>query len=59
MTTLCTQCHSRPAVEGACCLHCVMVKEREAYVAELLHELEDQSDLMLGARGTFAFAALR
>jgi hypothetical protein len=36
-----------------------MVKEREAYFAELLHELEDQSDLMLGARGTFAFADLR
>ena len=59
MVKLCSQCHARPGLDGACCLHCVMVKEREAYFAELLHELEDQSDLMLGARGTFAFSDLR
>ena len=59
MTTLCTQCHARPTFDGVCCLHCVMVKEREAYFAELRHEMEDQSDLMLGARGTFAIADLR
>ena len=59
MPTLCTQCHARPAFDGACCLHCIMLKERDAYLAELRHELDDQSDLMLGARGTLAFADLR
>jgi len=36
-----------------------MVRERDAYLAELRHEWDDQSDLMLGARGTLAFAHSR
>jgi hypothetical protein len=59
MPTLCAQCKTRTAVDGGCCLHCVMMRERDAYFAELRHELDDQSDLMLGARGTLAFADLR
>ena len=59
MLTLCVQCHTRTAVDGPCCLHCAMVRERDAYLAELRHEWDDQSDLMLGARGTHAFADSR
>jgi hypothetical protein len=56
MLSLCTQCQTRMAVDGTCCMHCVMVRERDAYLAELRYEWDDQSDLMLGARGTLAFA---